>query len=151
MKSTFKGFIFPYLFVFIWKKSYCTVTPPLSAFLCPKLSSKLLITEVKLLPTTIYNALIHVFYPTSVLSTHRLLCRSKVGSTRRTKTKLSSPPRETGWHFFESAASWAPGRGTLRRWRGPDPGGSGWPSGRRAESRRHCWAPRWWWTSFLQP
>ena len=52
--------------------------------------------------------------------------------------------------FFVPAASWAPGRGTRRRWRGPDPGGSGWPSGRRAASRRHCWAPRWWWTSFLR-
>ena len=82
--------------------------------------------------------------------THRLLCRSTEGSTRRTRTKLSSPPRETGWRFFVPAASWAPGRGTRRRWRGPDPGGSGWPSGRRAASRRHCWAPRWWWTSFLR-
>lgn len=141
------GFILP-----LHGKFLChTETPPLSTFLCPKLGNKLLITEVKLPSRTIYNSLIIIFFSSiSVLSTDLPPCRSMAGSTRQTKTKLSSPPRETVWHFFVSAASWAPGRGTLRLWRGRDPGGSGWPSGRRAGSRTHCWAPRWWWTSFLQ-
>lgn len=81
---------------------------------------------------------------------HQLLCHSRVGSTRQRRTRLSSPPLETGWHFSGSAAGWAPGPERLPPWRGPDPGGSGWPSGRRAGSRRHYWAQRWWWTSFLR-
>lgn len=72
------------------------------------------------------------------------------GSTRWTKTKLPSPPRGTGWLSFVSAASWAPGRGTPRPWRGRDPGGGGWLPGRCARSRTRIWAPRIWWTSSLR-
>lgn len=84
------------------------------------------------------------------MATHQLPSRSMAGSTRQMTTELSSPLRETEWHFSVSAASWAPAPEMPPLWRGPDPFGWGWRCGRRAGSRRRCQASRWWWTSSLQ-